>query len=149
MDRFCAAAAFGGKGVSPLEKVMDDRAESGAELTIDTDTVGPRERLANLVSDERTEHILNGEIRPNGTFGGGHRAGTGFPGKSEFPASWSDEEIMNHISDIATDPSIEWRIGDRPGDFFANGTRDGIDVEVLIRNDEIWTGYPTNVPRNP
>ena len=29
------------------------------------------------------------------------------------------------------------------------GTRDGVDIEVLIRRGEIWTGYPTNVPRNP
>lgn len=24
----------------------------------------------------------------------------------------------------------------------------GIDIEVLIRNDQIWTGCPTNLPRN-
>lgn len=35
----------------------------------------------------------------------------------------------------------------RPGDFFVTGTRGGIDIKVLIRNDQIWTGYPTNVPR--
>ena len=29
------------------------------------------------------------------------------------------------------------------------GTREGIEVEVLIRRGEIWTGYPVNVPRNP
>jgi hypothetical protein len=23
------------------------------------------------------------------------------------------------------------------------------DIEVLMRNGEIWTGYPTNVARNP
>ena len=88
-------------------------------------------------------------MRPNGTFGGGHRPGTGFPGKSEFPAGWSDEKIMHEISDIATDPSLAGRPGNRVGDSFINGTRDGVDIEVLIRNDQIWTGYPTNLPRNP
>lgn len=107
------------------------------------------DEFVNLASEARTTHILDGEVRPNGTFGGGHRAGTGFPKKSEFPASWSDDEIMHNISDVATDPSLVWRAGDIPGDFWVNGTRGGVDIEVLIRNDEIWTGYPTNLPRNP
>lgn len=105
--------------------------------------------LLNLASPARTTHILDGEVRPNGTFGGGHRPGTGFPGKSEFPADWSDAQIMHNISDVATQPGTPWRAGVKPGDFWANGTRDGIDIEVLIRNDEIWTAYPTNVARNP
>ena len=25
----------------------------------------------------------------------------------------------------------------------------GVDIEVLIRNNEIWTAYPTNLGRNP
>ncbi|MBO0822377.1 MAG: EndoU domain-containing protein [Actinobacteria bacterium] len=56
---------------------------------------------------------------------------------------------MHNISDVATDPSLTSRPGDRPGDFFVNGTCDGVDIEVLIRNGEIWTVYPTNLPRNP
>ena len=107
------------------------------------------DELVDLASASRRSHILDGEVRPNGTFGGGHRPGTGFPGKSEFPAGWSDDRIMHEISDIATDPSLVWRAGNRPGDFFVNGTRGGVDIEVLIRNNQIWTGYPTNVPRNP
>ena len=54
---------------------------------------------------------------------------------------------MQRISDVATDPASILRPG-YGGDVFVNGTHDGIDIEVLIRNDEIWTGYPTNVPRN-
>ncbi|WP_310529666.1 EndoU domain-containing protein, partial [Nocardioides sp.] len=68
----------------------------------------------------------------------GHRPGTGFPKKSEFPSGWSDDRIMHEISDVATDPSLVWRPGDRAGDFFVSGTRSGIDVEVLIRNNQIW-----------
>jgi hypothetical protein len=107
------------------------------------------DEFVNLASASRRSHILDGEVRPNGSFGGGHRPGAGFPGKSEFPSGWSDDRIMHAIWDIATDPSLTWRAGNRPGDFFVNGTRDGIDIEVLIRNTEIWTGYPTNVARNP
>lgn len=33
--------------------------------------------------------------------------------------------------------------------FVLDRTRDGIEIEVMIRNGEIWTGYPTNTPRNP
>lgn len=103
----------------------------------------------NLASEARTTHILDGEVRPNGTFGGGHRPGTGFPNKSEFPMGWSDGKIMHEISDIATDPTVSWVPGTKAGDFWANGTRDGIDISVLIRKNQIWTAYPTNVARNP
>jgi RHS repeat-associated protein len=104
--------------------------------------------LIDLVPPPRRHHILDGEVRPNGTHGGGHRGGTGFPGKSEFPTTWTDDEIMHHISDVATDSSSAVRPG-HGGDIFVQGTRDGIDIEVLIRNGEIWTAYPTNVARNP
>jgi len=110
-------------------------------------TANRADDFVNLANPSRTRHILDGEIRPNGSFGGGHRPGTGFPHKSEFPAGWSDGQIMHHISDVATDPLSTLRPG-RGNDIFMQGTRDGIDIEVLIRNDEIWTGYPTNVPRN-
>jgi hypothetical protein len=46
-------------------------------------------------------------------------------------------------------PSFSWTSGNSPGDFFANGTRDGVDIKVLIRNDGIWSGHPTNITRNP
>lgn len=106
------------------------------------------DEFVDLASASRRSHVLDGEVRPSGSFGGGHRPGTGFPNKSEFPAGWSDDRIMHSISDVATDPSLIWRPGNKPGDFFVNGTRGGIDIEVLIRNNQIWTGYPTNVIRN-
>ena len=106
------------------------------------------DEFVDLASAARRKHILDGEVRPNGTYGGGHRPGTGFPNKSEFPSGWSDERIMHEIADVATDPSLVWRAGDRAGDYFVNGARGGIDIEVLIRNNQIWTGYPTNTMRN-
>lgn len=108
----------------------------------------PGGNFVDLSTLERRNHILDGEVRPNGTYGGGHRGGTSFPGKSEFPVGWSDEKIMHQISDVATDPHSIVRPG-RGGDIFVQGTRDGVDIEVLIRNGQIWTGYPTNVPKNP
>ena len=38
------------------------------------------DEFVDLASASRRSHILDGEVRPNGTFGGGHRPGTGFPG---------------------------------------------------------------------
>ena len=42
----------------------------------------------DLTDDRAKRHILDGD----GT-GGGHKAGTGKPGKSEFPKDWSDAKI--------------------------------------------------------
>jgi hypothetical protein len=56
---------------------------------------------------------------------------------------------VGQLSDRSiSDPSAVFRAG-HGGDAFATGTRGGIDIEVLIRNGEIWTAYPTNLPRNP
>ena len=131
-------------GVLLVSRPVGHHYDDGADL------VAPRvtDDLVDLVSPSRRHHILDGEVRPNGTYGGGHRAGTGYPGKSEFPARWSDEQIMHHVSDIATDP-LSTTVRTQGRDVFVAGTRDGIDIEVLIRNGEIWTAYPTNVPRNP
>ncbi|WP_323652438.1 RHS repeat-associated core domain-containing protein, partial [Pectobacterium parmentieri] len=98
----------------------------------------------DLASPKRRQHILDGDAT-----GGGHRPGTGIPGKSEFPQGWSDDKIMHEISDIATDPSLEPTIG-RGGRLVTNGTRDGIDIRVIQeKNGDIVSGFPTNVPRNP
>ena len=102
------------------------------------------DEFVDLASPQRRRHILDGD----GT-GGGHRAGTGFPNKSEFPASMSDDQIMHHISDIATDPAATRRSG-RNGRSLVEGTREGVDFLVVQEgNGAIVTAFPTNVPRNP
>ena len=99
----------------------------------------------SLVDDERKIHILDGDET-----GGGHRAGTGNPGKSEFPADWSDDKILGEISDVATDPNSDVTPG-RGGKQVIRGTRDGVDIEIIYdpQKGRIITAYPTNVPRNP
>lgn len=125
------------------------RSESESES--ESEAAGaPNEYVTDLVSPARRKHILDGEVRANGTYSGGHRYGTGFPGKSEFPASWSDDRIIHEISDVATDPSLEWKPQGKSGTtFVVNGERDGVALRVIIRNDEIITGFPTNTARNP
>ena len=99
------------------------------------------DEFVNLASEGRTTHILDGDIT-----GGGH-AWPGLPGKTPFPDSWSRDRIMHEISDVATDPSSIFRTG-RGGSTIVTGTRDGVDIRVIIRNGDIVTGYPTNLPRN-
>lgn len=101
----------------------------------------------DLTTAERRRHILDGDA-----FGGGHRAGTGRKGKSEFPSEWSDDRVMHEISDVATDPSSATQPG-RGGRSVVRGTRGGVDIEVIVDSPSqgggIRTGYPTNRPRNP
>ncbi|MBS0631893.1 MAG: EndoU domain-containing protein [Verrucomicrobia bacterium] len=101
--------------------------------------------MVNLASPQRTIHILDGDAT-----GGGHRAGTGISGKTEFPASWSDAKIMHEISDVVTDPTLGWSKG-KNGNWIVKGTCEGIDIKVIVKKDgsDIVSGYPTNTPKNP
>lgn len=92
----------------------------------------------------RNEHILNR-----------HRAGAGKPGKTEFPASWSDARIISEVNKIANDPSAPGGVGkwDSP---YKTGTIDGIDIGVDFYPPnnptyagKVSTAYPTNTTPNP
>jgi hypothetical protein len=99
---------------------------------------------SHLVDEKGQKHILEGE----GDGRGGHRAGTGIPGKSEFPASWSDQKILEAVSDVATSPNSSHMPGPR-GRTVSEGSIDGIDIRTVSEPGRIVTGYPTNTPRNP
>ncbi|WP_433693506.1 hemagglutinin repeat-containing protein [Herbaspirillum seropedicae] len=102
---------------------------------------------SSLLDGKAKKHILDGDSLTSG----GHRYGTGSPGKTEFPKNWSDNKISNVISDIATDPSVTWSKPDARGYATTTATRDGVDVKVIYdtKNNRIVTGYPTNLPKNP
>src|SRR5260370_14892503 len=76
------------------------------------------------VAPERAEHILDGD-----RWGGGHRHGTGRPGKTEFPSGWDDEKIIGHVLGVARapdDPPVSqanrrWRV---------HGQRDEVGITV-------------------
>lgn len=102
------------------------------------------------VSPERMTHILDGDP---GT-GGGHRSGTGKPGKTEFPASWDDEKIMREVLDVARRPDSPPVDQYRNNRWVCSGTRDRIEVSVVVlRSGEVWTAWPEEggpgVVRNP
>ncbi len=102
------------------------------------------------VSQERRTHILDGD--PGG--GGGHRSGTGEPGKTEFPASWDDHKIMGHVLDVARRPDSPPVDQFRNNRWVCTGTRDRVEVSVVVlRSGEVWTAWPEEggpgVVRNP
>jgi Bacterial EndoU nuclease len=97
---------------------------------------------------ERAAHILDGD-----RWGGGHRHGTGRPGKTEFPADWDDERIIRQIVDVARFPA------DRPAlqanhRWRVRGERDGVAITLVVNPDgRIWAAWPEEgspgVIRNP
>lgn len=101
-------------------------------------------KKVNLASDKRTNHILNGDET-----GGGHLAGTGKPGKSEFPSTMSGDDIMHTASDIATKPNPSGGRVIQGGRTVSRDTVDGVDIKVVDDGKDIITAHPTNTPRNP
>ncbi len=115
------------------------------------DNSSQKTQFVNLANIKRTNHILLGDAT-----GGGH-LWPGIQGKSVFPKMWSSEKIMHYISDIATDPSINWeQIGRRSISSFKKfdrfiryqsiGIRDGQKLKVILEpfGEGIITGYPIN-----
>ena len=106
---------------------------------------GDKASPAIKIDEGSRQHILDGDAT-----GGGHRPGTGHSGKSEFPAGWSDDKIVNTIEDVADDPTSK-RTVQKNGRTRVEGTRDGVDVTVIVNPDgrSVRTAFPTNMPRNP
>jgi hypothetical protein len=99
------------------------------------------------VTPARRVHILDGD-----STGGGHGPGRNIPGKSEFPASLKDDEIIDGITDIASDPK------NYPGGTIPTGKKrvvirgmvKTVETEIVVDTSkrQVVTGYPINVPRN-
>jgi hypothetical protein len=92
------------------------------------------------VTAERGRHILDGDGA--GTPGGGHRHGTGRPGKTEFPASWSDREVVAAVEDVARYPEeAHWQSFN--GRWRVTGEHEHVRVTaVLLADGRIWTAWP-------
>ena len=83
-------------------------------------------------------------------FGDDGNGGHLYPGnpdkhKSIFPADWSAEKVMHEVSDIITDPEIEW-VYDRTvkgtDRYAAIGVRDGVKIRVVTDGKDIITAFP-------
>jgi filamentous hemagglutinin len=98
-----------------------------------------------LLSHARESHILFGDDT-----GGGHKYGVGKPCKSEFPAEWSDEDIITAIQNIAANDNLSWKKGEN-GYYVAEKEINTLKIRVVLdgARQNIITGYPVNVPRNP
>ena len=90
---------------------------------------------------DRAEHILSGD--GPGTLGGGHRHGAGRPGKTEFPANWSDDMIVSTVQDVARNPDrAQWQ--ESNSRWNVGGERDGVGVKAIVLPDgRIWAAWPS------
>ena len=133
---------------SDADRAAMERTRWSGWDALDAGNRPPRDALH--VPAERSGHILDGE--PGG--GGGHRHGTGSPGKTEFPAAWDDKKIISNTLDVARRPDyppVHQHWNDR---WLCGGTRDGVEVSVVVlRSGEVWTAWPEEggpgVIRNP
>jgi len=139
-------SADGSLGEEP--HVADSRTDHSGWDSIDAANRPSLDALR--VSPERTKHILDGD----GDGSGGHRHGIGNPGKTEFPASWNDEKIIDALLDVARQPDHPPRHQEWNDRWVARGTRDDVEVvAVIARDGRIWSGWPTpggpGVVKNP
>ncbi|WP_433799548.1 polymorphic toxin-type HINT domain-containing protein [Actinomycetospora sp. CA-084318] len=96
------------------------------------------------LSAARRTHILDGD-GPN--LGGGHRAGTGKPGKTEFPASWSDDDIVTAATAVALEEVPIKEVFQVNGRWAISARYNGIVITSLVNQDgSIWTAYPRYGP---
>jgi len=136
---------------APAEERTDAPAEERRDRsgwdTVDSEKRPPLDAIR--VTPERMVHILDGD-----STGGGHRHGTGKPGKTEFPAGWNDEKIIDNALDVARKPDNPPVRQDRNDTWLCSGTRANVEVSVVVeRSGEIVTGWPEEggpgVVRNP
>lgn len=134
------AALFGTVGPRLSDSPAERQPTAERAETVPSDATGQA-----FVSPQRRRHILDGDAT-----GGGHRPGTGFPGKSEFPRGWADDRIIAAILDVANDPASRRRT-EADGRTVVTGTSDGVEIRVVLGRDgrSVVTGYPLNLPRNP
>lgn len=100
------------------------------------------------VSPARRVHILDGDVT-----GGGHGPGRRISGKSEFPPSLSDDDIIAGIEAIANDPA-SYPGGVIPiasGRFKITAPVKGVSTSVIVEPTAgaVITAWPEGVPRNP
>lgn len=132
-----------GQGADSTSDPNGNGSNPDSERKWDADQLGNMPNLGNI-PENRQVHILDGEwdYDTGELLGGGHAPGAGNPGKTEFPERWSDETIMDNISDVARNPGSD--PAPRPGGGYrVTGVVDGVEIEVLLNRDgTVWSAYP-------
>lgn len=97
------------------------------------------------LTEERRVHILYGDAK-----GGGHFHGVGKPCASEFPADWSEEDVVETVKQLAANDNLNWK-QQKNGNYVAEAPVSALQVRVVLNRDrsKIVTAYPVNVQRNP
>lgn len=135
-----AYQAAGDDAVEPVDTDdSDDVPSESTEATAWDHVVGETPNPADIhTPDLKQVHILDGE----GDGNGGHVAGTGNAGKTEFPEAWDDDKIINSVEDVAKNPDSPPTL-ERSGNYKFNGTRDGVEIEGYVSPaGQVQTGYP-------
>ena len=76
--------------------------------------------------------------------GGGH-IWPSAPNKTSFPKGWNGDQIMHEVSDIVTDPKINWvknRLINGVQRYEVIGVRGGIKIKVITDGKDIITAFP-------
>lgn len=128
-------------GDRPLpEDVVTRLWEMAWELDADPEDVLPQHVLDQAREGRR--------IRPAAPVryplkGGGHGAGRGIPGKTEYPARWSDDDAMDLVLDVAQSP--DGAVEQPDGTFRAWGVRDQVELRVIVTQlGHLVTAYPVS-----
>jgi hypothetical protein len=146
---YYAACTEGDRGIPGDEdrRPKGGRPERSGWDAVDADSRPALDALR--MTPERKTHILDGDA-----YGGGHRNGTGRPGKTEFPASWDDEKIVDTLLDVAQQPDRVPGYQERNGNWLTRGTREDVEVVAIVAGDgQVWSGWPLpggpGVVKNP
>ncbi|MCX7099869.1 MAG: EndoU domain-containing protein [Methylococcales bacterium] len=129
-----------------VEKTTASAAKIASELPetkLGSKIACPNTKSPLSIKPNRREHILNR-----------HRYGTNKPNKTEFPKTWSDNDIIKNVESIVNDPNAI-PVPNKYGSSVI-GTHDGVDIRVdFYPNNhstypgEISTAYPINITANP
>ena len=126
-------------GIRPLPDHVTTRIwELAWAVGCDADDVMPRDILEQAREGRRTRppEPVRYPLK-----GGGHAAGRGLPGKTEFPDRWSDDDAMTLVMDVVRSPAGAVKQPD--GTFRARGVRDGVDLRVIVTElGHVVTAYP-------
>jgi hypothetical protein len=119
--------------------------DSPRDTPASTDRAAPDEYQLT----DRRIHILAGDET-----GGGHRHGTGRPGKTEFPAEWGDDRIVDAILAVVRHPDEAPKHQNWNDRWRVSGEHDDVQIVAIVESDgRVWTAWPDErspgVTKNP